>query len=139
MMIKGKKAYICSPLSAKTKEERLFNMGLAKAYLDTISQVFHCRTFASHAYLPLMLDDTIPEERKLALSIGKQLLDFCDVLIICGGRISSGMKGEIRHAYDTGKEVYLLDGGREPFHLQQIENWEAMEYAVQISENHISE
>ena len=139
MMIKGKKVYICSPLSAKTKEERLFNMGLAKAYLDTISQVFHCRTFASHAYLPLMLDDTIPEERKLALSIGKQLLDFCDVLIICGGRISSGMKGEIRHAYDTGKEAYLLDGGREPFHLQQIENWEAIEYAVQISENHISE
>ena len=115
-MIKGKKVYICSPLSAKTKEERLFNMGLAKAYLDTISQVFHCRTFASHAYLSLMLDDTIPEERKLALSIGKQLLDFCDVLIICGGRISSGMKGEIRHAYDTGKEAYLLDGGREPFH-----------------------
>ena len=139
MMIKGKKVYICSPLSAKTKEERLFNMGLAKAYLDTISQVFHCRTFASHAYLSLMLDDTIPEERKLALSIGKQLLDFCDVLIICGGRISSGMKGEIRHAYDTGKEAYLLDGGREPFHLQQIENWEAIEYAVQISENHISE
>ena len=139
MMIKGKKVYICSPLSAKTKEERLFNMGLAKAYLDTISQVFHCRTFASHAYLPLMLDDTIPEERKLALSIGKQLLDFCDVLIICGRRISSGMKGEIRHAYDTGKEVYLLDGEREPFHLQQIENWEAIEYAVQISENHISE
>lgn len=138
-MIKGKKVYICSPLSAKTKEERLFNMGLAKAYLDTISQVFHCRTFASHAYLSLMLDDTIPEERKLALSIGKQLLDFCDVLIICGGRISSGMKGEIRHAYDTGKEAYLLDGGREPFHLQQIENWEAIEYAVQISENHISE
>ena len=139
MMIKGKKVYICSPLSAKTKEERLFNMGLAKAYLDTISQVFHCRTFASHAYLPLMLDDTIPEERKLALSIGKQLLYFCDVLIICGGRISSGMKGEIRHAYDTGKEVYLLYGEREPFHLQQIENWEAIEYAVQISENHISE
>ena len=138
-MLKGKRAYICSPLSAKTREERMFNMGLAKAYLDTISQVFHCRTFAYHAYLPLMLDDTIPEERKLALSIGKQLLDFCDVLIICGGRISSGMKGEIRHAYDTGKEAYLLDGGREPFHLQQIENWEAIEYAVQISENHISE
>ena len=138
-MLKGKRAYICSPLSAKTKEERLYNMGLAKAYLDTIRQVFQCRTYASHAYLPLMLDDTIPEERKLALSIGKQLLDFCDVLIICGEKISSGMEGEIRHAYDTGKEVYWLEGGREPFHLQQIENWEAIEYAVQISENHISE
>ena len=40
-MLKGKRAYICSPLSAKTREERMFNMGLAKAYLDTVSQVFH--------------------------------------------------------------------------------------------------
>ena len=47
-MIKGKKVYICSPLSAKTKEERLFNMGLAKAYLDTISRYF------TAARLPLM-------------------------------------------------------------------------------------
>ena len=29
-MIKGKKVYICSPLSAKTKEERLFNRGLRR-------------------------------------------------------------------------------------------------------------
>ena len=79
------------------------------------------------------------EERKLALSIGKQLLDFCDVLIICGERISSGMEGEIRHAYDTGKEVYWLDGGQGSFQLRQIENWEEIEYAVQIPENHISE
>ena len=81
-MLEGKRAYICSPLSAKTREERLENMMIAKIWLDTISRAFHCRTFASHAYLPLMLDDTIPEERELALSIGKQLLDFCDVLVI---------------------------------------------------------
>ena len=117
----------------------MFNMGLAKAYLDTIREVFYCRTYASHAYLPLMLDDTIPEERKLALSIGKQLLDFCDVLIICGGRISSGMEGEIRYAHDTGKEVYWLEGGRDPFQLRKIKNWKEIEYAVQIPENHISE
>ena len=98
----------------------MFNMGLAKAYLDTIREVFHCRTYASHVYLPLMLDDTIPEERKLALSIGKQLLDFCDVLIICGERISSGMEGEIRYAHDTGKEVYWLEGGRDPFQYRKI-------------------
>ena len=111
-MLKGKRAYICSPLSAKTGKNECLTWGLAKAYLDTVSQVFHCRTYASLAYLPLMLDDTIPEERKLALSIGKQLLDFCDVLIICGERISSGMEGEIRYAHDTGKEVYWLKGGR---------------------------
>ena len=107
VMLKGKRAYICSPLSAKTREERMFNMGLAKAYLDTVSQVFHCRTYASHAYLPLMLDDTIQRNGSWRFPLGKQLLDFCDVLIICGGRISSGMEGEIRYAHDTEKEVVL--------------------------------
>ena len=49
------------------------------------------------------------------------------------------MEGEIRHAYDTGKEVYWLDGGQGSFQLRQIENWEEIEYAVQIPKNHISE
>ena len=138
-MLDGKRAYICSPLSAKTREERLENMMIAKIWLDTISRAFHCRTFASHAYLPLMLDDTIPEERELALSIGKQLLDFCDVLLICGERISSGMKGEILHAWDTGKGVYWFDDRRIPFGLKLIKNWEELKDAVQIPEKNISE
>lgn len=137
-MLEGKRVYICSPLSAETQEQRLFNMGIAKAHLDTISQIFNCRSFASHAYLPLMLDDTIAEERKLALSIGKQLLNLCGILVICGRRISSGMADEISYAFDAGKEVYWLNGEEEPVELQQIANWEELEYAVQISENHFS-
>ena len=79
------------------------------------------------------------EERKRALSLGKQVLDCCDVLSICGERMSSGMEGEIRYAHDTGKEVYWLEGGRDPFQLRKIKNWKEIEYAVQIPENHISE
>ena len=45
----------------------------------------------------------------------------------------------IRYAHDTGKEVYWLDGGRDPFQLRKIKNWKEIEYAVQIPENHISE
>ena len=112
---------------------------MARFYLKRMEELYHCRTFASHAYLPLMLDDTISEERELALSIGKQFLDLCDVLIICGRRISSGMEGEIRHAFASGKEVYWYDGVRKPFELEQIREWKEIEYAVQIPENHISE
>ena len=71
--------------------------------------------------------------------IGKQFLDLCDVLIICGRRISSGMEGEIRHAFASGKEVYWYDGVRKPFELEQIREWKEIEYSVQIPENHISE
>ena len=83
-MLEGKRAYICSPLSDRQKKQRIHNIEMARFYLKRMEELYHCRTFASHAYLPLMLDDTISEERELALSIGKQFLDLCDVLIICG-------------------------------------------------------
>lgn len=59
-MLSGKKAYICSPLSAPTPEGVSHNMEMAKFYLLRMKQIYHCRTFASHAHLPLMLDDSIP-------------------------------------------------------------------------------
>ena len=138
-MLEGKRAYMCSTLSDRQKKQRIHNIEMARFYLKRMEELYHCRTFASHAYLPLMLDDTISEERELALSIGKQFLDLCDVLIICGRRISSGMEGEIRHAFASGKEVYWYDGVRKPFELEQIREWKEIEYAVQIPENHISE
>lgn len=47
-MLDGKRAYICSPLSATTKEVRQQNMEKAKFYLMQIKRLYHCRTFASH-------------------------------------------------------------------------------------------
>ena len=68
-MLQGKKAYICSPLSAPNPEGVQHNMELAKYYLMQMKRLYHCRTFASHAHLPLMLDDRIPEERETAKSM----------------------------------------------------------------------
>ena len=53
-MLQGKKAYICSPLSAPNPEGMQHNMELAKYYLMQMKRLYHCRTFASHAHLPLM-------------------------------------------------------------------------------------
>ena len=129
-MLKGKKVYICSPLSADTDKQRAHNMDMARFYLDRMSELYHCRTLASHAHLPLMLDDSIQEERAAALAIGRIMLDLCDVLLICGRRISSGMSGEIREAFEKGKEVYWYDSDRKPFELEKIHNWEELGYAV---------
>lgn len=122
-MLSGKKAYICSPLSAPTAEGIKHNMEMAKFYLQRMKQIYHCRTFASHAHLPLMLDDTIPEERETGLRIGLELMSLCNVLIICGRRISGGMKGEIKEAFARGLEVYWYDSEEKPFELRQIEHW----------------
>lgn len=53
---------------------------------------------APHLLYPQMLDDEVPEERKIALALGLNLLAVCDEVWVCGERISSGMEGEIEHA-----------------------------------------
>ena len=138
-MLREKKAYICSPLSDKCEKQQIHNMEMARYYMGRMSELYHCRTFASHAYLPLMLDDRIPEERELALSIGKQLMELCGALIICGRRITSGMMGEIRFAFEHGKEVYWYDSEKPPFQLRTVRGWEELKDAVQIPEKNISE
>lgn len=131
-MLQGRKAYICSPLSAPTAEGIRHNMEMANFYLERMKQIYHCRTFASHAHLLLMLDDTIPEERAAALRIGKELMKLCDVLIICGRRISTGMRDEIRTAFEMGLEVFWYDSDKKPFELIQIESWRSIEDEMSV-------
>ena len=79
-----------------------------------------------------MLDDEIPEERGAALQIGMILLTLCDVLVVCGPYISDGMAGEIKAAFEKGKEVYWYDGIKYPGELIKIENWREINDEVQI-------
>ena len=131
-MLSGKKAYICSPLSAPDTKGVSHNMDMARFYMERMQVFYHCRTFASHAYLPLMLDDSIPEEREIALRIGMELMDLCNTLIICGRCISSGMAGEIKEAFVKGMKVYWYDSEEKPFELMPIESWREEWDALQV-------
>ena len=122
-MLSGKRAYICSPLSAPDAKGVSHNMDMARFYLERMNLLYHCRTFASHAYLPLMLDDSIPEERETALRIGLELMGLCDVLIICGRRVSSGMMSEVKEAFSRGMNVYWYDSNEKPFELRKVPGW----------------
>ena len=93
-----KRAYICSPLSAKTDEEFVENMHRARAYMYYAAKEMGLAARAPHAYLPMLLCDRIPHERALALQFGLRLLEESDILLVCGDRISLGMQGEILHA-----------------------------------------
>lgn len=105
-MPEEKKAYICSPLSAPTLEEMQVNMLLARRHMQVIKRLYGYRTYAPHAYLPELLDDRVPEERALGLSFGMELLKRCQILIICGDRISKGMCQEMKMAVSLGLEIY---------------------------------
>lgn len=88
------RVYICSPLSAKTKEEIRENMHRARFYMKLFADAYGYRTYAPHAYLPELLDDKNKKERDIALSFDLDLLKLCQIVIICGEKISEGMQQE---------------------------------------------
>ena len=47
-------------------------------------------------------------ERELAMEMDVEILRRCDILLICGERISSGMEKEISFASDHGIRVLYL-------------------------------
>ena len=68
--------------------------------------------FCPHLLYPQILDDNNPEERKLGIRLGKEVLTKCDELWAFGNHISSGMFEEIEYAKERGilvKRVMQLD------------------------------
>ena len=107
-MDKNDIVYICSPLSAPTKEGIRQNMEKAAEYASLVSGTFGCRAIAPHSFLPEYLDDDIPEEREIGLAFGLSVLRLSKAFIVCGSRISSGMQGEIKMAGELGIPAYAL-------------------------------
>jgi len=107
-MKKSDIVYICSPLSAPTKEGIRQNMEKAAHYARLVSGTFGCRAIAPHSFLPEYLDDNIPEEREAGLAFGLSVLKLSKAVIVCGSRISSGMRGEIKMAGELHIPAYAL-------------------------------
>ena len=97
-----RKIYVCSPLRAATIPGMEKNRLQAIGYCKMVEAIFgtpDVKAVAPHAYLPLFLDDNEPQERELALNFGKELLNLCDAVFVCGKVLSEGMKGEIASVY----------------------------------------
>ena len=85
-----KKVYICSPLRGDIEG----NIERAKGYCkQAICE--GCFPIAPHIYFTQFMDDTIAEERELAMAMGIELLDMCNELWVFGDTISEGMRAEI--------------------------------------------
>lgn len=53
-------------------------------------------------YLPLILDDAIPEEHKNGIDMGRDLLRRSHVLVVCGHTVTESMKNDIAVAQPAG-------------------------------------
>ena len=103
------KAYICSPLRAKTPDEVRKNMLTAKAYMLYALDTMGIYAYAPHAYLPIFLSDEDPDQRELALQTGINMLALSDFLYVCGEHISAGMQNEIIQAAKLNKQIYVFN------------------------------
>lgn len=89
-----KRVYIASPY----KGSREVNIRYLKmAMLDSLSR--NEAPYAPHAYLPFMLDDDKPLDRRKGMDIGLAFLGTCSLLAVYGDHgISEGMQGEMDYA-----------------------------------------
>lgn len=99
--------YICAPYAAPTKIGRARNELNAADYCYRVAREGHT-PIATHLLFPAFLSDEVPEERKLALGMGKDLLRRCDEVWVFGDRISSGMEGEILMAQSLNIPVKFM-------------------------------
>lgn len=101
-----KKIYVCSPYSGNVER----NVEYARKYCRFVVQRGHIPV-APHLFFPQFLDDKNPEERKLGMSMAKNLLKDCEELWVFSGILSEGMKTEIELANKLGIEIVNIPGG----------------------------
>ncbi len=85
--------YICSPYSGDTER----NVENARKY-SRFAVENQCLPIAPHIYFTQFMNDELPEERNMALSMNQILLRKCTELWAFGDIISKGMKAEISYA-----------------------------------------
>ena len=99
-----KRIYVCSPYAGDVDG----NIRNAYRYCRFVIENGK-NPIASHLLYPQFLDDDSPEERKIGLELGLDLLRVCDELWCFGSRISKGMKAEITMAEELGIPVRRFD------------------------------
>lgn len=86
--------YICSPYSLGNVEENIQN---ARRY-SRYALEHHAIPFAPHLLFPQFMNDSVPEERELAMFMNRILLGKCDEIWVFGNVFSEGMQREIKWA-----------------------------------------
>ena len=61
-------------------------------------------------YLPLILNDPIPEEHKDGIDMSRNLLRRSHVLVVCGHTVTEAMKNDIAVAQRLGITATTLEG-----------------------------
>ncbi|HJD20368.1 MAG TPA: hypothetical protein H9915_00960 [Candidatus Gemmiger faecigallinarum] len=94
--------YICAPLRDCIDCKMIDNQKRAQRYGADIMELYECKTVAPQAYLPELLDLDDPSQYGLSLRFRAQLMDFCNILLVCGETLTSEMQQELLLAVGKG-------------------------------------
>lgn len=96
--------YICSPLRGDVERKIQKANGYCRfAVREGVLP------FAPHAIFSGFLDDIIPEERQMGVTLGLEILKRCEEVWVIGDRISEGMEAEILVADQLNIPVKYFD------------------------------
>lgn len=99
-MSSKKLVYIASPYAGDVEA----NVAFAKAACRYAMEQ-GATPLAVHLLYPQILDDHVPAERESGIRMGMRVLEACDELWLCGGRLSHGMRAELTAAEQLGIPV----------------------------------
>lgn len=94
--------YVCSRYRAKTSEERLQNIELAKYACERVIQM-GAIPIAPHLYFTRFLNDNDEFERDFGMEAGKKMMEMCSSFFVLtvDEEISEGMYEEIKYMTDV--------------------------------------
>ena len=107
--------FLAHPLRADTQEGMKANIRNAKAWYHFFIANYDVAIIADWILSCETLDDTVVEDRLRGQRSNAILLTRADELWLCGGRISSGMRGEMLTTHALHKPIrQFLDCGFAP-------------------------
>jgi hypothetical protein len=115
-----KVCYLAHQLSPTSSWDEQRNRESAMACAKLLVTRLNVAVSADWIWLSQALDDGNPEHRALGLECDKVMIGRCDVLLLCGPTLSSGMRVELDEAFWLGKRVINLTG---PDYMARLEAW----------------
>lgn len=103
-----KKVYICSRYRADDAHTVEKNVERAEHACRAAALAGYA-PYVPHLYLPDCLEDDIPKEREMGLTIGQKFLKECDEVWQWGTEISEGMAAELELARELGIPIRVFD------------------------------
>ena len=110
-----RKAYVCAPYSADLEIAIDANIRRAIDYAEAIYKLGYI-PITPHVLFSFIKNEESEDDRKWAVKADLEILKMCDVLFICGDKVTRGMKKEIQFAKKIGLQIKRISDEEELKH-----------------------